>query len=211
MTQITQKIISSCRYGDAFNILILKNFEINIYLPINGCKNFNNWIFDLKKVSENLYIHETLPIDELIKQISVYDYGINFYILNKKETKVSDFTFNGGMGTKYFTLLEGGLPIIVNSGMKYINELVKKNKIGISLNSKRFSSNRSIYKKINYPELKKNVKKFKLKNNLFVKSDELVSFYSSYKLNILQIGFIRILLSFYNKCILVFLKFTLTL
>ena len=166
--------------ADAFNILILKNFEINIYLPINGCKNFNNWIFDLKKkFPENLYIHETLPIDELIKQISVYDYGINFYILNKKETKVSDFTFNGGMGTKYFTLLEAGLPIIVNSEMKYINELVKKNKIGISLNSKDFHLIDRYIKKINYPELKKNVKKFKLKNNLFVKSDELVSFYSS--------------------------------
>ena len=126
-----------------------------------------------------MYIHETLPIDELIKQISVYDYGINFYILNKKETKVSDFTFNGGMGTKYYTLLEAGLPIIVNSEMKYINELVKKNKIGISLNSKNFHLIDRYIKKINYPELKKNVKKFKLKNNLFVKSDELVSFYSS--------------------------------
>ena len=83
------------------------------------------------------------------------------------------------MGTKYFTLLEAGLPIIVNSEMKYINELVKKNKIGISLNSKDFHLIDRYIKKINYPELKKNVKKFKLKNNLFVKSDELVSFYSS--------------------------------
>ena len=43
--------------ADAFNILILKNFEINIYLPINGCKNFNNWIFDLKKKVSRKFVY----------------------------------------------------------------------------------------------------------------------------------------------------------
>ena len=57
--------------ADAFNILISKNFELNIYLPINGSREFNNWIFDLKKkFPENVFIHNTLPINKLIKEIS---------------------------------------------------------------------------------------------------------------------------------------------
>ena len=166
--------------ADAFNILISKNFELNIYLPINGSREFNNWIFDLKKkFPENVFIHNTLPINKLIKEISTYDFGINFYIFNRKETKVSDFTFNGGMGTKYYTLLEAGLPIIVNSEMSYIDELVKKNKIGISLNSKEFDKIDLYIKNVNYSKLKRNVKNFQEKNSLFVKSDELETFYSS--------------------------------
>ena len=165
---------------DAFNILLLKDYELNIYLPINGSKDFNKWVFDLKeRFPENLFIHETLPIDELINEISVYDYGINFFILNKKETKVSKFNFDGAMGTKNFTLLEAGLPIIVNSEMRYFDELIKKNKIGISLNSGEFNQIDEITKNINYSVLKENVKNFQKKNHLFEKSYELASFYAS--------------------------------
>ena len=165
---------------DAFNILLSKNFELNIYLPINGSRDFNNWVFDLKrKFPEKLFIHDTLPINELINEISIYDYGINFFILNKKETKVSHFNFNGAMGTKNYTLLEAGLPLIVNSEMKYFDELIKKNKIGISLNSKEFNQIDQYVKNINYLELKENVKNFQKRNSLHIKSDELVSFYSS--------------------------------
>ena len=83
------------------------------------------------------------------------------------------------MGTKYYTLLEAGLPIIVNSEMSYIDELVKKNKIGISLNSKEFDKIDLYIKNVNYSKLKRNVKNFQEKNSLFVKSDELETFYSS--------------------------------
>ena len=126
--------------SEAFNILLSKDYELNIYLPINGSKDFNKWVFDLKdKFPNNLFIYDTLPINKLISEISIYDYGINLQTINKKDTKVSNFCFDGGMGTKTFTYLEAGLPIIVNSETKYSDELIKKNKIGISLSSKELN------------------------------------------------------------------------
>ena len=116
--------------SEAFNILLSKDYELNIYLPINGSKDFNKWVFDLKdKFPNNLFIYDTLPINKLISEISIYDYGINLQTINKKDTKVSNFCFDGGMGTKTFTYLEAGLPIIVNSETKYSDELIKKIKL----------------------------------------------------------------------------------
>ena len=166
--------------SEAFNILLSKDYELNIYLPINGSKDFNKWVFDLKdKFSNNLFIYDTLPINKLISEISIYDYGINLQTINKKDTKVSNFCFDGGMGTKTFTYLEAGLPIIVNSETKYSDELIKKNKIGISLSSKELNKICNYINRIDYSELKRNVKKFKEKNCLFIKGKKLASFYSS--------------------------------
>ncbi len=83
------------------------------------------------------------------------------------------------MGTKTFTYLEAGLPIIVNSETKYSDELIKKNKIGISLSSKELNKICNYINRIDYSELKRNVKKFKEKNCLFIKGKKLASFYSS--------------------------------
>ena len=166
--------------SEAFNILLSKDYELNIYLPINGSKDFNKWVFDLKdKFPSSLFIYDTLPINKLISEISIYDYGINLQTINKKDTKVSNFCFDGGMGTKTFTYLEAGLPIIVNSETKYSDELIKKNKIGISLSSKELNKICNYINRIDYSELKRNVKKFKEKNCLFIKGKKLVSFYSS--------------------------------
>ena len=166
--------------SEAFNILLSKDYELNIYLPINGSKDFNKWVFDLKdKFPNSLFIYDTLPINKLISEISIYDYGINLQTINKKDTKVSNFCFDGGMGTKTFTYLEAGLPIIVNSETKYSDELIKKNKIGISLSSKELNKICNYINRIDYSELKRNVKKFKEKNCLFIKGKKLASFYSS--------------------------------
>ena len=166
---------------DAFEILLSKGYEVYIYLPINGNFEFNKWIFDLKKKKypDSLFILESLPFDELIKKISSYDYGINLQNIDLKNSKVSNFNFSGGMGTKTFTYLEAGLPILVNSETKYSKEIIEKNKIGISLKSNELNKIDHILKNVNYSELKKNVKRFNKINNLYIKGNELVSFYES--------------------------------
>jgi len=166
---------------DAFEILLSKGYEVYIYLPINGNFEFNKWIFDLKKKKypDSLFILESLPFDELIKEISSYDYGINLQNIDLKNSKVSNFNFSGGMGTKTFTYLEAGLPILVNSETKYSKEIIEQNKIGISLNSRELHKIDHILKNVDYSELKKNVKRFNKINNLYIKGNELVSFYES--------------------------------
>ena len=115
----------------------------------------------------------------MIKEISNYDFGINFQKFDIKKTKVSKYTYNGGMGTKNYTYLEAGLPIIINKEYKYHDELVSKNKIGLSLMSKDLDNLNFLINKANIKELKKNVRKFNIKNNLYKKGEELLSFYET--------------------------------
>ena len=83
------------------------------------------------------------------------------------------------MGTKNYTYLEAGLPILVNDEYSYCKELVEKNSIGIAVKSKDLRNIDHILKKVDINSLKKNVKKFNVKNNLFEKYNELSAFYES--------------------------------
>jgi hypothetical protein len=83
------------------------------------------------------------------------------------------------MGTKNYTYLEAGLPILVNDEYSYCKELVEKNSIGIAVKSKDLRNIDQILKSVDIYNLKKNVKKFNVKNNLFEKYNELSSFYKS--------------------------------
>ena len=83
------------------------------------------------------------------------------------------------MGTKNHTYLEAGLPIIVNKEYKYHDEIVTKNKIGLSLKSEDLSNFNFLINNANIKELKKNVRKFNIRNSLDKKGKDLLSFFES--------------------------------
>ncbi len=167
---------------EAFDMLLSQDFEINIYLPIssNETNEYDNWIINLKnKFPNNLLIHKSLPIQKLIKEICKYDFGINLSNINKSNSNLSKFTFDGGMGTKQYTFLEAGLPVISNKEFGYMSELIEKNKIGLGLNSYEIKHTKKILEELKIGELKSNVKKFYEKNNIWIRGKELESFYNS--------------------------------
>lgn len=166
---------------EAFDSVLKNNHELNIYLPINGNSEFNKWIFDLRdsNYTENLKIHNSLPLDSLIIEISKYDFGINIQKIDMKKTKISHFSYKGAMGTKNYTYLEAGLPILVNNEYSYCKELVEKNNIGIAVKSEDLRNINEILENVDINNLKKNVRKFNVKNNLYKKFSELSAFYES--------------------------------
>tara|TARA_B100000035_G_scaffold4182_2_gene3756 strand:- start:2031 stop:3371 length:1341 start_codon:yes stop_codon:yes gene_type:complete len=177
-----RKLFPTSGMCDAFDILLSQDFEINLYLPIssNELNEYDKWILNLKnKYPKNLYIHKSLPIQRLIKEISQYDFGINLSNMDKPNSHMSKYSFDGGMGTKTYTFLEAGLPVIVNKEYNYMSEVIEKNKIGLSLNSYEIKDAKKILKKFKIFELKSNVKQFFEKNNIWTKGKELESFYSS--------------------------------
>ena len=115
----------------------------------------------------------------MIREISSYDFGINYQKIDLNKTKVSKYTFKGAMGTKNHTYLEAGLPIIVNKEFAYHNEIVTKNKIGLSLKSEDLPNLSLLIDKLNINKLKNNVNKFNMKNSLNQKGKDLLSFYES--------------------------------
>tara|TARA_B100001057_G_scaffold497108_1_gene600340 strand:+ start:396 stop:1745 length:1350 start_codon:yes stop_codon:yes gene_type:complete len=175
------ELFSPAGLSYSFNKILEGNHELNVFQPLNSNKEFNKWLFDLKKnkFSETLKIHNFLPLSELIEKISEYDFGINIQQVDMKKTRVSKYTFDGAMGTKNYTYLEAGLPIIVNKEFKYHDEIVTKNNIGLSIQSEDLSNFNHLIKNINLNVLKENVKKFNLKNSLLIQGKDLLSFYNS--------------------------------
>jgi hypothetical protein len=96
-----------------------------------------------------------------------------------KKTKISHFSYKGAMGTKNYTYLEAGLPILVNNEYSYCKELVEKNNIGIAVKSEDLRNINEILENVDINNLKKNVRKFNVKNNLYKKFSELSAFYES--------------------------------
>ena len=176
-----KELFNASGLNETFNSILKNNHELNIYLPINGNSEFNKWVFDLRDFNypETLKIHNSMPLDSLIFEISKYDFGVNIQHIDKKNSKLSDYSYNGAMGTKNYTYLEAGLPIIVNDEYKYCKELVEKNNIGLSLESNDINNLNLFLKKININSLKKNVRDFNIKNSLYEKSKDLIKFYNS--------------------------------
>ena len=166
---------------NAFTSILELKHELYIYLPINGSQEFNKWIYDLRDIffPETLKIFDSLPLENLIDEISHYDFGINIQKIDMESTKLSEFSYKGAMGTKNYTYLEAGLPILVNDEYLYCKELVEKHNIGLAIKSKDFSDLDLILKKYNISDLKDNVRKFNINNNLYEKSKELLEFYKS--------------------------------
>ncbi len=164
-----------------FEKILEGNHQINIYLPLNSNEKFNSWLFDLKnkRFPNTLKIHNFLPVTELINEISNFDFGINYQKIDIDKSKVSRYTYKGAMGTKNHTYLEAGLPIIVNKEYAYHDEIVTKNKIGLSLKSEDLLNLNLLISKLNINELKRNVRKFNIINSLDQKGRDLLSFYES--------------------------------
>ena len=101
------------------------------------------------------------------------------------------------MGTKNYTYLEAGLPILVNDEYSYMKELVEENNIGLSLKSNNLSQINNFLKNIDIDLLKENVRKFNIKNNLFVKVICLKVFMNPYKIKINR--FYKNFKFFYNQ------------
>ena len=75
------------------------------------------------------------------------------------------------MGTKIFTFLEAGLPVLVNKEYSYMSELLEKNNIGMGISSKDIFKTNRILSKVDIKYLKSNVKHFYDNNNIWKKGN----------------------------------------
>jgi len=102
----------------------LKNINLHIY-PLNYDQIKNRLDYS------TLNIHEPLYSDNLIKEISKYDYGIYIFNLHKSKHKK---LLSTAFGNKVSTYLEAGLPVIVNNDLSFVSKIIQDNKLGIVIN-----------------------------------------------------------------------------
>lgn len=110
-----------------------------------------------KKENKNIIYHDQIPSSLLSKEISKYHYGIASAFYDKNFT--DERFIQTGIGNKFLSYLEAGIPIIINEEQKYGAELIKKYNCGVVFKEKEINHLKEILKKQEYTKLLKGVER----------------------------------------------------
>lgn len=91
---------------------------------------------DLSARHENLHIHENLPLEKLISEISKYDFGLLLYqgdIFNIAENFTINNHYEYGCSTRVFDYVEAGLNVLVSNSLTYQASILREFDFGVNV------------------------------------------------------------------------------
>ena len=117
-----------------------------------------------------------LPPDKFANAINHHDFGLNMIAVDtqKLANKKTQFL---SVGTKIFTYLEAGLPVIVNREWTHTSDLIEENGLGISLHSYEIDRLSEAIAAFDYDQAVENIKKYNTDNNLYDRIENLSALY----------------------------------
>ena len=121
---------------DHFKILSSKGFIIHVY-PTRGK------LYPIYEKIPNLIMHEQLPINKLLIELSRYDFGILFLNMEGVSKEEQDELKNGAWN-KFYDYLSAGIPSITLSSYEYMQGLVEKNHLGVVYSDVNEIDNKSL-------------------------------------------------------------------
>jgi hypothetical protein len=147
---------SSQGFVNIFKDLLSQKIHVHLYtqathLPKKEEKDYNKNLFGPLLNNSYFHVHNPLNPKEIISEISKYDYGIwPIPEISLEGTKF--FT-----GNKISTHLEAGTPLIYDSQLEFVDNLMKKYSLNFSFNKTNATNLKEKISKKNYPDLEKNV------------------------------------------------------
>ena len=145
ITQHTNKVRNMINY---FKKIADKGFIIHVY-PTRS-KEYTEY----RKIP-NLILHQQLPVNKLIREISQYDFGITF-LNNEIDDKLRLSEIKFGFWNKMYDYLMAGIPVLTTEFYEDMSDFIKKNKFGISLKKVEELSLNTI-SEINTSDIVKNI------------------------------------------------------
>jgi hypothetical protein len=131
---------------------------------------------DLAKSEPYFHFHKTLPLNDLIKEIATYDWGLWVHSADVSKRTHTE-KVKTGSGNKIFTYLEAGLPMIVSSSRIYGKKIIEGNEIGISIDDFDWDKFDKLIESQDYDRLRKNVLDVREDLSLHRQVSRLSSFY----------------------------------
>lgn len=168
----------------ALDELANQNLEIQVYhdpnRPIEKDKAMQDYL-PLSEKYENIYFKNGFSPEEIVGEISDYNFGIILYKYNIEEMMMRPELLKFGYGTKLFSYFEAGLPVIVNAEYEAMASYLEKHSLGISVYSNDICKLESIIQKIDYKKLKKGVEMYCENYSMEKKIHDLVSLFDQLK------------------------------
>ncbi|MGE4267719.1 MAG: hypothetical protein AB7F25_09800 [Deferribacterales bacterium] len=132
--------------------------------------------YDHLETEKNFYWEDFVSGFDLPSAIKDYDFGLNLLNINEEYKRICRVHFNSLFQAKMVTYLAAGLPMIVNDEFVTHREFVNDNKIGFSVRYDEIPLIAEKIKKVDYRQLKENVRKLQGKY-LAEKKDEKLAKY----------------------------------
>ena len=151
-----------------FTMLSSKGFIIHVY-PTRKKS------YPIYEQIPNLIMHEQLPINKLLIELSSYDFGILFLNMESVSKEEQDELKNGAWN-KFYDYLSAGIPSITLSSYEYMQGLVKNNHLGVVYSDVSEINNKSLndFDKIKFiKSLEENRTRFSMDS----KADDIISLY----------------------------------
>ena len=124
-------------HAEAWKSLLDQGFAIDIYSSLfrslgeQGLEHLH----ELAAKHPEFRLLPGIPQDKLAQTIGQYDFGLILADMDTESSWCTDRLFAYGVGTKLFSYLEAGLPVIVNSEYKYMKDILENDGMGFGLAS----------------------------------------------------------------------------
>lgn len=146
-------------FFESIEEILKRKIHLHIYMK-HGSITRQEWEklcgtkYEKFKDNEFYHFHDEMDQESLTKEISKYDYAI--WLGRYGEPTITE---KKGMGNKFSTYLEAGLPAISFRSYKYISDLGEKYETGIGITFNQIKDLKEMLKKIDYNKMIKNIEK----------------------------------------------------
>ena len=151
-----------------FQSLSEKGFVIHVYPTRSKA-------YPMYESIKKVVMHPQLPIEELLEELTQYDFGILFLnIENVSEEKQNELKH--GAWNKFYDYLSAGIPSITLSAYNYIEKQVRENFLGIVFPAVEKINSDSL-SRFDYHEFENHLDRNRIKFSMESKANELILFH----------------------------------
>lgn len=174
-------IYAEANQPQTFRMLLEQGFALEVrhspYRPIvEGDPTYQTFV-ELEREYACYRLHDGVLPDRLPGVIAGYDFGLILCDMDLSILRLNPGQMRGGFGTKFFTYLEAGLPVIVNAEYDEMARLVNEWGVGLSIASSEIPNLAERLKSFDYDGAVANIRRLNREFGMDTQIHRLIGLY----------------------------------
>ncbi len=162
--------------------LLSQGVAVDLYLDphrsiFESRDDYASW-FQLDDAYDIFRMFEGVPPQELPNVLSRYDYGLLALEIHPDALNNLANVLDGAIGTKVFSYLEAGLPVLVDCNAKFVAGFLKEYGVGLPVYKDDLKDLAAFFSTADKAGLQANVRRFCSENSMEARIGELEDFYT---------------------------------
>lgn len=166
-------------HAEAWRSLLEQGFEIDLYSSM--FRGYNEPGLDavraLAQEFPTFRLRPGIAQDRLSQTLSQYDFGLILADMSRETSWCNSDQFDYAVGTKLFSYLEAGLPVIVNAEYTYMTDILESHGLGFGLHSRDLSQAKERIQSFDNPRARQRIIEFNDAHGMDTEIERLISLY----------------------------------